>query len=465
MDAGGYGLGFVSGSLAGQVLELPENGELGQAPDVALRVADASVAPRHAQIYAQEGAHYLLDLHSPGGTFLDGQALSPGAPVLLPPGALIRLGETGPLALFQSLAVLRRGRRAAELVVERQDGPGGAWEISGPVTVGRAGSCFIRLDAEHDVLASSEHLHLMPSFGHLVATDLGSANGTWIAAGRLVQAAVAPGQDLVLGGEGGPRFLLRASAPPVGLSHSLTGSQLGPPPIPELFRLEFSAAGGGGEVSVATKPEVSFGSFAGINDFETACFPRDLEDESDAMDRSEAIGPQHGTLVLGEAGFFVRDEGFAQTLLDGRPLAPRSLEPLPPSFTLDLGEGTLALRGRVHSHPGLAPRSPAFGAEHGHPVECLTLERSGDEPECRLFLVLVRQAAIGSADEAAIQISAPGIGPLHALLYLQAESLWITQLGADPVAVDGVPLTPNTTLPLALGSEVYLGTVRLRVLE
>lgn len=463
--AGGFGLGFISGTLGGQVLELPPNAELGQDPSVALQVADPSVAPRHAQLYFQEGAHFLVDLNSPAGTFVDGRAIPPGTPVGLYPGALIRLGEAGPLALFQSLSLLRA---KPALVLERQDGPRGSWELSDAVTVGRAGSCGIRLDADHDVLASSEHLHLMPCFGHVVATDLGSANGTWTAAGRLSQAALAPGQDVVLGGEGGPRFLVRAIYDAEGEAEADFAAPLAqtcPVPIPELFRLELSAPGGGGQVWVALKPEVSFGSFAGINDFETVCFPRDLEDESDAMERSEAIGPQHGALVLTEGGAALRDEGFAATLLDGRLLAPRSLEPLPESFSLDLGQGALSLRGRVLSHPGLAPRAPAIGVEHAHPVECVVLERSGDEPDCRLFLLLVRQAAIGSADEAAIRICAPGIGPLHALLYVQGESLWITQLGPDPVAVNGVLLAPQTTVPIALGSEIYLGTVRLHVGE
>jgi pSer/pThr/pTyr-binding forkhead associated (FHA) protein len=457
-----FGLGFVSGQAAGQVVELPVNAEIGQGAEAGVRIADPSIAPRHAQIYHQEGMSFLVDLNSPGGTFVDGAPISPGQPVPLLTGSLVRFGEAGPVALFHALHALQSAPR--ELVLERSDSSA-RWNLSGPVTVGRSETCEVKLRSD-DVLAADAHLHLLPAFGHLIATDLGSANGTWSEAGRLVQAAIRPGQGLVLGGEGGP--MLRFQAPS---SESLTssladsyGSGTGPMPIPELFALDLSAGAAQAEVVVAAKAEVTFGSFAGINDFETVCFPRDLEDEGDAMERSEAIGPQHGGLLVREAGVAVRDEGYASTLLDGAQIPTHEQVELPEEFQLELG-GVLGLRGRVFRHPGLPPRPPAFGVEHNHPVECLTLERMGDGPDSRLYMVLVRQAALGSSDDAAIQIDAPGVGALHALLYLQNESLWITQLGPDPVAVDGVPLAPQTTVSLSLGSEVYLGTVRLRIRE
>lgn len=457
-----FGLGFVSGQAAGQVVELPPNAEIGQSAGVGVRIADPSLAPRHAQIYHQDGMSFLVDLNSPGGTYLDGAPISPGQPVPLLTGSLVRFGEAGPVALFHDLDALHRD--PGELVLERSDSSA-QWTLSGPVTVGRSATCEIKLRAD-DVLAADAHLHLLPAFGHLIATDLGSANGTWSEAGRLVQAAIRPGQGLVLGGEGGP--MLRFQSPGSGgLASSLAesyGSGAGPLPIPELFALDLSVGGDKAEVVVASKAEVTFGSFAGINDFETVCFPRDLEDEGDAMERSEAIGPQHGSLFVRERDIAVCDEGYAATLLDGVQVPSQELIELPEEFQLELG-GVLGLRGRLFRHPGLPPRAPAFGVEHNHPVECLTLERMGDGPESRLYMVLVRQAALGSSDDAAIRIEAPGVGALHALLYLQNESLWITQLGPDPVAVDGVPLAPQTTVSLGLGSEVYLGTVRLRVRE
>lgn len=454
-----FGLGFVSGQAAGQVVELPENAEIGQGPGVGVRIADPGLAPRHAQIYVQEGSAFLLDLGSPGGTFLDGALLVPGTPQLLVTGSLVRFGEAGPVALFHTLATLQRD--SGELVLQRSDSRE-TWTLTAPVTVGRSESCEVRVETG-DAQVDPAHLHLLPAFGHLIATDLGSPKGTWSEAGRLVQAAIRPGQGVVLGGEGGPMLRLLTPSSDSGPSSSQgVVSHTGPAPIPELFAFDIRVGVTTAEVVVASKAEVSFGSFAGINDFETVCFPRDLEDEGDAMERSEAIGPQHGAFVLRESDLAIRDEGYAPTHLNGTQIPAQELVEVPEEFQLDLG-GVLGLRGRVFRHPGLAPRAPAFGVEASHPVECMSMERMGDGPDSRLYLVLVRQAALGSSDDAAIRIDAPGVGALHALLYLQHESLWITQLGQDPVAVDGVPLAPQTTVPLKLGSEVYLGTARLKI--
>jgi len=95
----------------------------------------------------------------------------------------------------------------------------------------------------------------------------------------------------------------------------------------------------------------------------------------------------------------------------------------------------------------------------------VAIERRGDGSESRLFLMLIRQATVGSADEAAIRIPFAGVAPQHALLYLSQGALWISQLGEHPVAVNGLPLSPGTTVPLGLGSEFYVGTAVFRVCE
>jgi len=236
-----------------------------------------------------------------------------------------------------------------------------------------------------------------------------------------------------------------------------------PAPIPEVFRLRLRSGEDIARIDVACKPEVQFGSFAGLNDFETSCFPRELESEGDALDRSEAIGPQHGSLVLTADGVDLADAGDAPTKLNGTRLPPGERAPLGATFELWLGDDNLGFRGRLFRHPKLEPTAPRVGFEGQHPVECLTLERMGDGPENRLFLHLVRQATIGSSEDAAIHVEAPGVGDLHALLYLQQDALWITQLGQDPVAVAGVPLAPGTTVPLAVGMEFFVGTVMFRV--
>lgn len=466
-----YGLGFVSGAVAGRIISVPTNAELGRSAQVGLVVDDPVVAPRHAHVYASQGRFHLIDLNS--GVWIDGHRVTPGEPLHLPAGSLVTLGEGGPLAVFDEARLLSRGQRS-ELVLRREDGPGGSWVINTAVEIGRGSGCGIQLDAQRDSLASSQHVHLLPAFGRLIVTDLGSANGTWSEDVRLIQRALRPGESFVLGGKGGPTFRVETgqdldssglSSSLASSSSNLSSSGVGPPPIPDAFKLELSAGGARGVVHVAAKPEVSFGSFAGLNDFPTLCFPRDLESEEDAMERSDSIGPQHGVLRLTQASVELRDGGDAPTKLDGARLPAGERKVLPSRFTLALGDDSLLFRGRLYRTEGVPPAPAKVGISHQHPVECLVLERMGDAPDSRLFLQLVRQATLGSGDHAAIQVPAAGVAPLHALLYLQQDSLWICQLGRDPVAVDGTPLSSGTALPIGVGSEVYVGTLVLRVRE
>jgi pSer/pThr/pTyr-binding forkhead associated (FHA) protein len=458
-----YGLGFVSGDLAGQVVPLPSNGEVGRSPAAHVAMNHEPVGYRHAQLYLERGIHHVVDLDSGSGTYVDGRRLASGEAVRLQRGSLVTFGEGGPLAVYDAVDDLRRGSQQPSVTLRRNDAPGGSWALEGPAELGRGSSCSIQLDPERDSLASSRHLHLLPAFGRLVATDLGSANGTWHEGERLVQGSIGPGQSFLVGGEGGPSFNVEEceelpSYPSCSIASGL-------PSIPEVFWLLVSAGGSKGRIDVATKIEASFGSFAGLTDFETVCFPRDLETEDDSFARSEEIGPQHGSFVLTNQGMNLRDDGYAPTKLNGQPLPPQSSVPLPKSFQIALAGDALSLRGRLHSTANLQPVAPTIGLDGQHPVECLTLERMGDAPDSRLYLQLIRQATIGSDDEASIQIAAPGVAPLHALLYLSQDALWVSQLGDAPVAVNGTPLSPGTGLPVGLGCEFYVGTAVFRVRE
>lgn len=473
-----YALGIVTGAQAGAVLQLGESSEVGQAKSSDVCLPEPSVAPRHAHLYLQGGVYHVVDLHSFTGTFVDGQRLTPGEPRPLKRGALLAFGEGGLLALFGRAKALRA---SSGLVLTRTD-TSKTWPLSGPVEIGRGAKCGIQLDPQRDSLASSRHLHVVPVFGRAVLTDLGSANGTWRGSDRVVQCSIAPGESFVIGGSGGPTFKLeqelqsslvtsRGEGRPderanLGVAaDAATVSGRGPAPIPTHFRLELQAGNQTGKVRVACSTEASFGSFAGLSDFETTCFPRDLESEREAEERSEAIGPQHGCLRLTERGVDLVDLGYAETKLSGERLPLNGKAPLPPRFQVALGGDALLLRGKLEVDRDLPPSPPAVGMERAHPVACLSLERMGDGGQSRLYLLLVRQATLGSSEDASIQVCAPGISPLHAALCLQDEVLWISQLGDAPVAVNGTPLSKGTALPVTVGGEVFLGSVRMRVCE
>jgi hypothetical protein len=348
----------------------------------------------------------------------------------------------------------------------------------------------VLLDPDRDGVASSRHVHVLPAFGHAIVTDLGSANGTFLEGGvRVLQVALAVGGRVQLGGDGGPWFCLEHAKPertsptsvklkPRPAQEAAGSAETAPVPAPvvgpaeeggepisECFDLIVSSGEASARVHVACKAEVHFGSFAGLCDFETVCFPRQLEDEAEALERGDSIGPQHGTVSLSRAGVELSAE--CRTKLNGTVMLTGERIALDDRFDIDLGDDVLGLRGRVFRHPRLPPTDPCVGMDSKHPVECVVLERKGDGGEdgdgSRLYLQLVRQATIGSAAEAAIHLPFPGVAPLHASIFLRSDCLWITQVSDQPMAVDGRPLQQGVTAPLRLGSVVYLGAAKFSV--
>ncbi|RMG14354.1 MAG: FHA domain-containing protein [Planctomycetota bacterium] len=456
------GLAFVTGPLAGRVLSLGGNALVGRHPQCDVVLEDAAVDARHAQLYPAGNGFQLLDLRSVGGSFVDGLRVPPGQPVVLALGCLLRFGEGGPLAILD--ATERFGEQALTLV--RED-DGEVFPVPGPLVVGRSRSCELRLRAAGDAVASSRHLHVLPAFGRLVVTDLGSANGTFLPGNvRVVQVALPVGARVNLGGAGGPWFRVDVATATLPPPTSLGPAATEPSALPPCFKLRVASGEARGRIDVACKTEVSFGAFAGLSEFEITTFPRELEDEGDAAARGESIDPQHGQFVLTADGVDLVDGGSQRTKLDGRLLEPGERRPLGECFELWLGDDVVFLRGRVFRHPRLAPTAPVVGQEGQHPVECLVLERGGDgDVESRLYLLLVRQASIGSADDAALRLPMPGVAPLHAALSLRGGRLWIASVSEAPLAVDGAPVARGEAVPLRVGSTVYLGAVRVEVSE
>jgi pSer/pThr/pTyr-binding forkhead associated (FHA) protein len=470
------GLAFVSGHRAGTLVPLANHAVVGADSYSDLVLAEPGVDSRHAQLYEAGGGYQLLDLRSTGGTFVNGLRVPPGKAVSLVPGSLLRFGEGGPVALFEQTALLQQ--QPLQLVRESS---GETYPLEGPLVLGRSRSCDILLHPDHDAVASSRHLHVLPAFGRAIVTDLGSANGTFFSGRRITQAVLCLGDRIQLGGEGGPWFRIdtmtaAVPAPLVELESASDAAPLPPgpaapdptqpAPIPETFSIFAFAGEARARIQVACKPQVAFGSFAGLCDFEVTTFPRELEDDNDAAQRADTIAPQHGAFELTPEGVDLVDGGEQWTKLNGSPLPSSARTALPDAFSIWVGADVVGLRGRLLKHPRLEPTAPRIGMEHQHPVECLVMERAGDgDVESRLYLLLVRQATIGSADEAAIRVPYPGVAPIHASLFLQQDALWITQTGEMPVAVDGVPLSPGTGMPLRVGSEVFLGTTRFLVSE
>ena len=462
------GLAFVTGVRAGGVVPLAGDWVIGTDDAADLQLTASAVSPKHASLRDPGTGYRLLDLGSANGTFLNGLRLPPGEEVVLPPqGCVLQFGEGGPMAVADTRGSFQNG---TPLALRRED-TGVAWPLAMPLHIGRSRTCEVRLDPELDSVASSRHVRVLSAFGMAIVIDLGSANGTFLENGmRILQTIVRPGGRVQLGGQGGPWFRIEeamANTPPPEPATDPVAPPRGEP-IPECFNVLVSSGELKARIQVACKPEVQFGSFAGLCDFETACFPRELESEQDAQTRSESIGPQHGTFELTRDGVELVVGQMGATKLNGTALFAGTRGELGAVFDVSLGEDVLGLRGRIFKHPRLAPRTPKVGGKAKHPVECVVLERKGDGDETlesRLYLQLVRQASIGSADDSAIRLPFPGVAPLHASLFLRNDCLWITQLGEQPVAVDGQPMQQGATRHLRVGSVIYVGATKFVIEE
>ncbi|CAN5359674.1 FHA domain-containing protein [soil metagenome] len=83
----------TGGALTGTTITLGSQAILiGRADDSTLVLTDDFASSRHARLTSREGDWYVEDLGSTNGTYLDRSKV--GAPMLVPPGAPIRIGKT-----------------------------------------------------------------------------------------------------------------------------------------------------------------------------------------------------------------------------------------------------------------------------------------------------------------------------------------------------------------------------------
>src|SRR6185295_4431327 len=95
---------LVIEGASSSLIRLPRDGVLliGRAPDCDVQIEDVEAARRHAKVIVTRGEPRIIDLDSPGGTWVNGERLDGARP--LASGDIIRIGET--------TLVPRTGRRA-----------------------------------------------------------------------------------------------------------------------------------------------------------------------------------------------------------------------------------------------------------------------------------------------------------------------------------------------------------------
>lgn len=196
---------------------------LGRSRGSDVRIPDASVSARHASI-RQRGADYLLlDEGSTNGTYVDGQRLNPGAPVLLKHEAEVRLGRVwldvrieqavpspNPSQLTREIALAliagaleADGHSSAPCLQVRSGASRGSQllleESEHVYVVGRGDDSDLEL-VEDD--ASRRHLEVMRRGGDVLVRDMESKNGTLLDGQRLLPRQATPldsGQCLTIG--------------------------------------------------------------------------------------------------------------------------------------------------------------------------------------------------------------------------------------------------------------------------
>lgn len=187
----------------GQAVYLPENGEsltLGRDSKNSLVFQQDDVSRRHAEIVEKDGKHYLRDLGSSNGTYLNGQLVEKGKWVEFSQGDHLRLGSQA--SLSRSPTDLPEQLPALPLP------PQGA-----AVTVGRGlDNSLITPWAN----SSRNHAVIQEKDGVNWLLDRGSSNGTFLNGKKIPSqqwVILQPGQVVQFGLSPGAAFLTQPRAP------------------------------------------------------------------------------------------------------------------------------------------------------------------------------------------------------------------------------------------------------------
>lgn len=170
---------------------------LGREPGLAATVPLDGVSRRHARITWDGRFHWLEDLGSTNGTFLNGQ---PARRERLRHLDVITLGKRADL-VFAERDDEARSERLLGIVAASLRGVGAEGEIyeipTGEVTLGRSSACNVELDS---TAVSKLHARVDRRLTQLVLEDLGSSNGTFVNGVRTTTTLLHDGDVISLGG-------------------------------------------------------------------------------------------------------------------------------------------------------------------------------------------------------------------------------------------------------------------------
>lgn len=153
---------------------------IGADPACHVVVAQSAVSGRHCRLSQYERGFALEDLGSTNGTFVDGQRLIPGKPVVINPSQSVTLGRHVPLPWpLETPASTTRERPRV-------------------IRIGRSPESNVVLDYP---MISWDHARIIERDGEFILEDLNSRNGTAVnnIQNRIKQAPIRPSDEVYLG--------------------------------------------------------------------------------------------------------------------------------------------------------------------------------------------------------------------------------------------------------------------------
>jgi pSer/pThr/pTyr-binding forkhead associated (FHA) protein len=409
---------------------------LGREPGLAIALPAEGVSRRHARVTWDGKSHWVEDLRSTNGTFVNGHPVSREKlrhldVVTLGKGVeLVFLTSEAAAPPAQHLAIVR-----AHLV--EQGGDGTAHEIAvGEVTLGRSPSCNVVAEAG-DV--SKVHARVERTRDQLLLEDLGSANGSFVNDVRVQSAFLKAGDVVRLGGTESFRVEM----------------EMGPAPARSGRHSETLARDARGERQRFSAEWKTRMLLTGEERDRVEAFRQRLREE-DAARAASADGVTRKSPVAGRPA----PSPLAKTVPPPAQSSPAPAKPVPPA-TPAAPKAPVATAPAPDQKP--SPPKAAADATPPAPVTRAIREIRLTSPTLSLVVSVSGEHVLGRSPEAALRVDHPTVSRRHAAVILSDDrkaAYLRHEGGLNGTRLNGKLVEKLT--PLADGDVVRIGDVELR---
>jgi pSer/pThr/pTyr-binding forkhead associated (FHA) protein len=195
---------------------------LGREPSLGVALPVEGVSRRHARIKWDGKSHWIEDLRSTNGTFVNGKAV---VREKLRHLDVITLGREVDLVLLArpAEAPARPALAITRASLVREGGDAAVYEIApGEITLGRSPSCNVVVESER---VSKVHARIERTRDQLLLEDLASVNGTFVNGARVKAVFLNAGDMIALAGD--EPFRVDLQLDEVGLASGRHSATLG----------------------------------------------------------------------------------------------------------------------------------------------------------------------------------------------------------------------------------------------